>query len=309
MKCPIVLACDERFAMPLATAMRSVVDSNHDNWPLEFHILSDGFSESARRNVFASLPKGSASVRWVPVDLRPFREFATLSHISKMTYARFLVPHILEDTVSKILYLDADILVLDDLRPLWETDLEGALMGAVLDRVDPKLKRNESGFDDVPRVRDYFNAGVLLIDLDLWRKDRISEKALEYLRQYPRSPYSDQDALNVVCDGLWKKLDSRWNSQDYYEKKKISDMDPKERPGIVHFVFKMKPWNPSIPNANASFYDSFRSRTCFARTFEDRLWDTFQAVWSRLKGALRQYAFLRAIWSQIGPSKKSEEIH
>ena len=295
MRRPFVFACDSAYAMPLATTFRSIVETNRKGWPLEFHVLSDGFSEEMRRRVLNSIPESSATIRWVPVDLTPFREFSTISYVSKMTYARFLISHMFKDDTSRVLYLDADLLVLDDLGPIWETNLEGAVLGAVLDGLDSQLKGGKPGLEKAPRVRDYFNAGVLLIDLDRWKKERISEKALEYLVRNPQSPYSDQDALNVACDTLWKKIDPRWNFQPYYEKKKISDMDPAERPGIVHFVTKAKPWNPSVPNLDARFYDGFRSRTCFARTTQDRLRDTLQGIWSRLKGRLRRYPFLRAL--------------
>ena len=114
MNSPIVLACDEKYAMPLATALRSIVDANCRNWPLEFHVLSEGFSAATREKVLLSLPERSASVRWVSVDLSPFKAFETISYISKMTYARFLISYILPTTVSRVLYLDVDILVMGD---------------------------------------------------------------------------------------------------------------------------------------------------------------------------------------------------
>ena len=163
------------------------------------------------------------------------------------------------------------------------------------------LKRDVPGLEKMPRVRDYFNAGVLLIDLDRWRKERISEKALEYLAQHLQSPYADQDALNFACDGLWKRLDPRWNFQPFYEKRKIADMDSKERPGIVHFVTQAKPWNARLPNVNASFYDGFRSRTCFARTYDDKLRDILQDGWFHLKEISRRYTFLRRVGKRIKP--------
>jgi lipopolysaccharide biosynthesis glycosyltransferase len=299
---PIVLASDETYAMPLSTTLRSIVEINSSDYPLDFHVLSDGISEGTRKKVFESLPLGSATIRWVEVDLGPFREFSTITHVSKMTYARFLIPTIFPDTVSRVLYLDADILVLDDLGSLWETDLEGAVLGAVLDGLDLQIKQgkaNLDGFEKMPCVRDYFNGGVILIDLQQWRKERISEKALEYLSRHPQSPYSDQDALNAVCDGLWKKLDPRWNFHDHHYKKKIADLGPDEIPGIVHFVTCLKPWKPSSISLNASFYDAFRSRTRFARTPLDKQWEVFQSLYYRLKRILRQYAFLRAIWSSV----------
>ena len=305
MSCPLVLACDEAYAMQLATTIRSIADVNRNAWPLDVHVLSDGFSERMRKKVLHSLPNGSALIHWVQVDLGLFREFSTINYISKMTYARFLIPHVFPEISSRVLYLDADLLVLDDLGPLWETDLGGAVLGAVMDYgLNLKLKQDEPALEEVPRVRDYFNAGVLLIDLKRWRKEQISQKALEYLNRNPRSPFSDQDALNVACDGLWKKLETRWNFQEHY-KIKISEMGPDERPGIVHFVTSLKPWNPIAMNPNARLYDTFRSRTCFARTTTDKLWDTIQGAWSRLKSVLRQHVIPQGIWNYFKLAKRS----
>jgi lipopolysaccharide biosynthesis glycosyltransferase len=307
----IVLACDEGYAMPLATTLRSIVETNQNSMPVEFHVLSEGFSEETRKRVFDSFPFGAASIRWVPVDLSLFQEFTTMNYISKMTYARFLLPQIFPVTVSRVLYLDADLLILDDLAALWETDLEGAILGAVPDALDTLLKGSEEEglakvprLAEVPRVQNYFNAGVLLIDLDRWRKDQISEKSLKYLAQHPRSPYSDQDALNVACDGDWKQLEAHWNFQDHLETR-ISDMDPGTRPGIVHFVTSMKPWKPSSMSLNASLYDAVRSRTNFARTHWDKFDDSLQGLWYRLKRVLSHYSILLPIWNIIKRKRHS----
>lgn len=301
MSCPLVFACDAAYAMQLATTLRSIVETNKNGWPLDVHVLSDGFIEVTRTKVLNSLPKGSALIRWVPVDLGLFREFGTHPYISKMTFARFLIPQMFSNDVSRVMYLDTDILVLDNLESLGKAELEGAVLGAVLDGLDVQLKAGMPGLEKVPQCQNYFNAGVLLIDLHRWRIEKISEKALEYLTQHPRSPFSDQDALNFACDGRWARLEPRWNFQPHYEKKKkISDMSPEERPGIVHFVTNAKPWNASIPNVNARLYDEFRSRTCFARTSKDKLWDILRSGWSRLKEVLKRYTFLRRAWTHIG---------
>ncbi|RZN33405.1 glycosyltransferase family 8 protein [Bradyrhizobium sp. Leo121] len=280
---PIVLACDKRYAMPLATTLRSIVETDRSGEPLEFHVLADGLSERIRRRILDSLPHGSASIRWIEVDLGMFQEFSTISYISKITYARFLIPRIFPDTVSKVLYLDCDLLALDDLQALWATDLEGNVLGAVLDRLDSQIK-NQTVRLPVPRVRDYFNAGVLLIDLHQWRKAQIVETALDYLKRCPGSPYSDQDALNVACDGFWKKLDSRWNYLAYNEKLDVSELAGEHKPSIVHFTTWNKPWRPGVPNANAALYDSFRSRTRFPRNSMDRMEATLRIGWSHIKG-------------------------
>jgi lipopolysaccharide biosynthesis glycosyltransferase len=298
--CPLIFACDAGYAMPLATTLRSIAEANRSAWPLEVYILSDGFSENTKRKVIDSLPEGSFSLRWLPADLATFAGFSTLQHISTATYARLLISSKLPDRVHRVLYLDADILVLDELARIRELDLEGAVLGAVLDeRLSAHIKMGNTSLAGLPSVRDYFNAGVLLIDLARWRAERISEKALEYLAQCPHSPYSDQDALNVACDGLWKKLDPRWNYYQIDLEKPLSDLSAAQRPGIVHFQGWSKPWDARSLNLNAGFYDSFRTRTLFACTTEERLRQVPLVIWSRLKRVLKRSVIVSHIWNQL----------
>jgi lipopolysaccharide biosynthesis glycosyltransferase len=294
---PIVFACDEGYAMPLATALRSIIDANRTGCALEFHVLFDKFSERARTKVSNSLPAGTARIHWAQVNLDPYRKFDVFYYASRMTFARFLIPSIFPNSVTRVLYLDPDILVLDDLRALRETDLEGAVLGAVEDHIDRLLKVGEPGLERVPRVHCYFNAGVLLIDVAQWRKERISEKALDYLKNHPQSPYADQDALNVACNGNWKKLDVRWNFHDRHDQEKLAEMT--SPPGIVHFVARLKPWKLSSNSLNYTFYDSFRSRTAFARTNWDKLSDLIEFGWFHLKRALKRSRLLTSVWAKL----------
>lgn len=294
--CPLVFACDGGYAMPLATTLRSITETNRRSWPLDIYVLSHGFSEHTKERVVDSLPKGSCSIRWVPVDLTPFAAFSTIRHISSATYARLLLPAILPDRIARALYLDADILVLDDLGPIWEVDLGDAVVGSVVDeRLDNQVKLGNTSLGGLPlpRVRDYFNAGVLLVDLARWRTERIPEKALEYLQSFPHSVYSDQDALNVACDGVWKRLDPRWNYYQIDLEKSISDLSAAERPGIIHFHGCHKPWDPTSLNLNAKFYNDFRSRTLFARTAGETLRHTPIVIWTRLKRILKRFVIVR----------------
>jgi len=269
---PIILAADHAYAMPLATTLRSIVESNRANWPIDFRVLDTDMSPARKRKVAESLPAGSAVIRWCAVDLAPFSGCLTHAHISTTTYARLLIPSVLDRHEPRALFIDSDVLVLDDLTPLWRTDLEGAPVGAVLDGMEPARLLGDSRFRDVPPVREYFNAGVLLVDVECWQRARISDTALQYLVRCPLSPFSDQDALNVACDGLWKRLDARWNFQSHY-RTPIGRMTDEARPAIVHFVTASKPWSAATRSVNSSFYDDFRSRTLYARTAGERLRD------------------------------------
>jgi lipopolysaccharide biosynthesis glycosyltransferase len=299
-----VLSCDESYAMPLATALRSLVESNRAHWPLHVHVLTDGFAAALRAKVEASLPAGAAVLYWQIVDLTRFERFTTLGYISKATFARFQIPAALPPEADRVIYLDADLLVLDDLRALWETDLGSASTGAVLDALDPQLKMGSARWPGVPRVSDYFNAGVLLIDVGQWRAQGIAQQALAYLGAHPATPFSDQDALNVVLDERWKRLDARWNFQDHYQTR-VEELGPDKRPAIVHFVTSLKPWKATSMSPNCGLYDSFRKRTRFARTPLERLVDPVQAGWYRAKRSLRRYRLLERIWRKVHPARIS----
>jgi len=290
----VVFACDETYAMPLATAMLSLAEAYQGDQPLDIYVLFNRFREAIQQRVVSPISGTKASIQWIFIDLDEFESFSTLAYTSRMTYARLKIADLLPRGISRALYLDADILVLDDVERIFETELNGSILGAITDGLDAKLKAGHRDVEGVPRVHDYFNAGVLLIDLNLWREKLISNKVLRYLEDYPRSGYADQDALNVVCDLQWKQLESRWNYQECW-KNNIAEIPCLQRPGIVHFVTAEKPWHAGINHINAKFYDSFRKRTCFTRSAPNRLLDKCRDMSYKVKCNVKKYVLPQAI--------------
>jgi lipopolysaccharide biosynthesis glycosyltransferase len=300
MKMLIALAADDAYVMPLATTLRSIIEANRAHHPISFFVLHEGIRPDRQKKVLASLPPGSAQLLWVPVESQLFKSFTTIPHVSKMTYARLLLPRLFPETVSRILYLDTDLLVLSDLAPLWQTDLNGYPFAAVPDfyyhthflreGLDPE--KNRARYPGLPPVKEYFNAGVLLIDLGRWRKEGISEKALDYLHRHAGLPNMDQDALNYVCPNLWKRLDLRWNVQDHIHRVIGDDA------GIVHFVTKLKPWKADARSYNARLYDRFRDRTLFARTEGEKRKDALLRFTTGVRNVLR-----RSLHKAASPAK------
>ncbi|PDT02256.1 glycosyl transferase [Rhizobium chutanense] len=290
---PIVFAVDAAYAVPLATALRSIAENNQSAWPLDIHVIHQAIGEETKRLIFESLPANSAVIQWHPIDTLSFASgFSTRPGVSRMTFARILLPQFLPQTCNRALYLDGDILVLTALEPLWNIDLGEAVIGAVPDYWLDNVVRGP-GATGGHRVKRYFNAGILLIDLAKWRDERISERSLDYLDRFPTTEYSDQDALNVACDGKWKILDRAWNFQ-FEPTQAIARIVPEQRPAIVHFVTNVKPWKSGSLSPNVAFYDVFRSRTHFALTRWDRVRSGLKRTGSRL---LARSTLLRAAWS------------
>ncbi|MGR7000730.1 glycosyltransferase family 8 protein [Yinghuangia aomiensis] len=132
--------------------------------------------------------------------------------VTGAVYLRLTLGEVLAD-VPRALYLDVDTLVLGDLRPLLQYDLDGALFGAVRDAQNPVVGAGIAlpgwaGLDGVQNGRDYFNSGVLLLDLDGCRRAGLFDAARDFLTKHPDEVRLwDQDALNVAAADRWRRLD------------------------------------------------------------------------------------------------------
>ncbi len=293
--CPIVLASDENFAMPLATTLCSLAETNRRHWPLDVTVLTDGMPGPLRKRVEASLPVGSALLRWCVIGISDYADLPVMPHHSRMTFARFQMEKCFDFGVDRVLYLDADTLVLDDIAPLVATDLGDAVVAAVPDAfVDARLRtgpgHRPAGTPDVDR---YFNAGVLVIDIPRWRAHEVSNRAVEYLASHPDTRFADQDGLNVACQGAWKPLPERWNFQDRWAR--IHRMPVKSRPAILHFVTGYKPWMPSSASPYASLYASYRARTRFRQSPQRRALTATATLLHRIRNRVRRIVRRRVV--------------
>jgi lipopolysaccharide biosynthesis glycosyltransferase len=279
MLCPIVFACDANYEMPLAVSLRSLTESNSRHWPISIFILEDGDHPIDKTRVERSLPSGSVTLTWITIDVEAYKSWRTLDHISAMTFARLLIGDVIPSDWERILYLDSDILVLRDLMDLSDTDLGNCVLAAVADGTLEPHRHSESPIGrHVRSVKRYFNAGVLVINLTLWKARLIGARAVEFLMTFPHTPYSDQDALNAVCDGDWKEMPSYWNFQDSYSKT-FSTLEVEDRPAVVHFASPSKPWHPEVSTRSSKLHDSFRNRTEYRRPIEQVTSDFF-CLWA-----------------------------
>ena len=163
-----------------------------------------------------------------------FRGLRVDRDVSIATYYRLAAPHILPSNVGKILYLDSDIIVRRSLEDLWNTDIQDYALAAV---IDPWWSPGGGPHVEVPPGAKYFNAGVLLINLDYWRMNNVSENATAFARNnFEKVHYWDQDALNAILVDRWIPVPQIWNAYDFHKGRSVID------PAIVHFCGP-KPWH------------------------------------------------------------------
>ena len=159
-------------------------------------------------------------------------------HVTEGALFRLLLPDLIQ--AEKIIYFDCDIVVGLDINELWQMDLQGRPVAAALDPGMPAFPEHIRQRVRATGVQlpNYFNSGVLIMDLALLRRDyQLFHQAVAFLQQFPDSVFHDQDALNSLFQAQYLQLDSRFN--------KIVVRTPRHElqlPAIWHFA-GMKPWD------------------------------------------------------------------
>lgn len=155
----------------------------------------------------------------------PLKNAPTLNG-SLLTYYRIFLDNLFDDDINLCLYLDCDVIVRKDIRPLFnETDMAGFVLGAVPDFCAEEdsqqigLMRVPERNKKVPALTipltNYFNAGVILFNINEYRNKNISKKCMELLVNYSPN-HHDQDLLNItVPASLRKVLEPKWNTHLY----------------------------------------------------------------------------------------------
>jgi lipopolysaccharide biosynthesis glycosyltransferase len=192
----------------------------------------------------------------------------------KATWYRIFVPEILADA-DRALFLDADTIVCDSLLPLWELEIAGDYVAAVTNVFPPWFQGRPEALG-LPGPRDYFNPGVLLMNLDLMRREGCSEALQSYARANAAElEWRDQDALNAVLAGKRHWLEPRWNCMNsvllFHAAVEIFGAEAVEEarrnPAVRHFEgpAENKPWHYRCGREMRELYIEHRRHTPWPR--------------------------------------------
>ena len=312
----IVVACvaDDAYAMPLAVTLASASIHLDEDRMLEIYVVDAGIETDNKQRIVRSLDPALVSVTWVPHAGARLAGLPVWGRMSIHTYERILAADLLPAIHKKVIWLDSDLVVRADLTKLWELKMSGWTLLAAQDMLAP-IVSSPLGLKEYSALgfqghEKYFNAGVMVIDLDRWRKDRIAEKVIGYLRQHRGNVLLwDQDGLNAVLRGQWRELDLRWNHNAAVCGRPFFDaghLDPAayrnalEDPWIVHFNGVLKPWLYRIHSPAHALYFEYLDKTAWAgwrprRTLTGALLEKYESsVWRNV--AYPAEASLLRLW-------------
>ena len=189
----------------------------------------------------------------------------TRDYYTKTTYFRLFIPN-LYPQYDKAIYLDSDIVVLGDIAELYNVNMGNNLIAAAPDDVIQTTKVFQEYAEKVVGVadyRNYFNAGILLMNLDEFRKFNFQEKFLYLLETIKFTVAQDQDYLNRLCKGKVKIIDKAWDRMPIA----IDDMK-EEDIKVIHYNLAYKPWHFENVLYKAYFW-KYAQKTEFYKQIED----------------------------------------
>ena len=244
----IITSVDDNYAMHLGAMIVSIFENTQFPEEISLNILNSGLSTENRDKFFYCVESYGGKIQFLEIDSKRFEKFHERSYINRTAYYRIVIPELFSNE-QKVIYLDCDIILEEDITKLYNIDISDYHVAATCD--ENKFLSKEIGLD----VKDYFNSGVLIINIEKWRKLKLTEKIVEYIiGPLNKKNTCDQDALNYVIKGNYYNLGYEWNyiyDNHFYF---IGNRDFK--PKLIHFAGN-KPWGVFSNNPYKSQYEKY----------------------------------------------------
>ena len=277
---------DQNYLTPFYVLITSIFDNNRETL-FHIHTIVTGVSDQEKEEMQQFVRQHNSNISFyeiAPEDIEgliiPEQSYFTLA-----TYYRLFFPLMVPETVKKLLYLDTDIVVVGDLSEIYHINITGFPVGAVAE-VNATKNRPDLGIDEIGA---YFNAGVMLMNISEWKDQKISERAIQFLHDFPEKiVWVDQDALNVVLKDNYVKLSAKFNVTPF----DIPRYLPKsgyhnflKGKIIIHYALREhKPWHLDSSNKFRYLYHDYLKQS---PRFNEKRYKKFQFTTSAIKRLVR----------------------
>lgn len=275
-----VICFDDNYSHAAGALISSIISNSSDDKKYRLNLFCDSVSKE-NLNRFNSMvtPLNNFDIRFIDTSsLFNSNDMNVSEHFTAATYARLFIPQVFTN-LSKVVFIDTDMIVNTDVSKLFDINLDENIIGAVKDIVtEGFVKFNHaapshfSGHNSYSYIKNhlqmddpdnYFQAGLLILDLNKIRTNKLDEKLIN-LAYKDKYWYHDQDILNITFEKKVKYLDLSWNvyhgngnTMDFFPYLNFSTymkyLDARRSPNIIHYAGDKKPWI----DVNVDFSDLF----------------------------------------------------
>ena len=238
----ICYSLDSAYVEQLAVSIASILKNADVNENINFYILDGGLTKKDKKGIESLKNIKNFNIEYLPVNRSEFSDYPLLKkdnieykdyHVTLPTYFRFKLPSLL-NSLNKVLYLDCDVIVNNSLKGIFDTNIDNYAVAMVLDADSTKESKRLG-------LKKYFNAGVMLLNLDFWRRNNLELSLLDYAKKNEsKILWQDQDIVNSVLFENIKELPNIWNNQ-YLQYERV-DANKLAKTIIFHLAGRFKPW-------------------------------------------------------------------
>lgn len=197
---------------------------------------------------------------------------AKKTYMKASIYNKVLIYDELPSPINKLVFLDADIVLLQDPASLYNIELGDKILAAVQDPVYKNFSETAKRTLEITS-EEYFNSGVMVVNLQAWRKNNVSARSLEFCTEkWNLTPLHDQDAFNYVINGNWVELSPLWNPRTKNKIKKNTEIKILSRKEVyeqneaylIHYCGADKPWNYISFHPAGKYYRKYLKLSAFS---------------------------------------------
>lgn len=244
----VACAADNKYVQHAGVMMTSLFENNKKN-KIHIHFFSAEFDTSNINKLQEIAKNYNQTFSFYALNDKDFQDCYISNHLTYATYYKIIIPLILKDVIDKVIYLDTDIVICNELTELWSIDISNYSIAAVNDFNLEGPQR--LGFDS---KYYYFNAGVILFNIKNWNNLNFTSKIFDYVRVSSNNLiFHDQDALNAILFDNRLTLNPIWNQMSFifeiskteltkiYTEAEIKSILSKNC--IIHYTGSSKPWD------------------------------------------------------------------
>lgn len=236
----IILAmnCDNDYIILMAALLKSIEINHKTGEHIEIYMAGNGITETSKKMMHGSINAEMFTIHWMKME-EVIPDGMSLPYDRNLfpptIYMRLFMPYIVPETVEKILYMDVDMIILEDISNLWNVDITDYVVGAVVDCRVPRIDNDWGGVLNYKELgldgaHPYVNSGLQLMNTKKWRQENTAMRIVDAINNNVKyAKYAEQYALNTILPNIkWLQLPAKWNH--------FSTEEYLGNQGIIHFV-------------------------------------------------------------------------
>ncbi|MDR1346484.1 MAG: glycosyltransferase family 8 protein [Bacteroidales bacterium] len=254
---PVVFATDDNYFPYMAVSIQSIMENADASQAFKIYVLCQTLSDDYKQLLQEQIePYKNFSIAYVDVT-GYFKDYtiktAGIAKYTINTLFRLLIPDIFSE-YRYVLWIDVDTVCLANIADFWNNTDENRMLKCVRDIGTLTILRQHAREIGLTNIRDYFSAGVLVFNVELFKRNVTFEDMIKlYLQK--QFPYNDQDLLNIFCQNKVQYASMNWNV--ICGKCKVYN-DPK----IIHYVWD-KPWKSFFISKRGRYFWQYAEKTPF----------------------------------------------